>query len=89
MQRTINEAQGQAEEIRSIAQATAQSIEKIAASISVPGGESSVRLQLAEKYLRRLRGLADAKTDVLLPVDLANPQRLIDSIELSGLDGRT
>ena len=87
MQRTINEAQGQAAEIRSIAQATAQSIEKIAASISVPGGASSVRLQLAERYLKRLRGLADGKTKVLLPVDLANPQQLLDSLELEGLDG--
>ncbi|MBT7861387.1 MAG: SPFH/Band 7/PHB domain protein, partial [Gemmatimonadetes bacterium] len=86
MQRMINEAQGQAEEVRSIAHATAQSIGKIAASISVPGGESSVRLQLAEKYLRRLRGLANAKTSVLLPIDLANPKQLLDSIELIGFD---
>jgi regulator of protease activity HflC (stomatin/prohibitin superfamily) len=85
MQRSINEAQGKAEEIRAIAKATAQSIEKIAASISVPGGESSVRLQLAEKYLRRLRGLADANTSVLLPVDLANPTQLLNSIELDEL----
>ena len=84
MQRMINEAQGQAEEVRAIAQATAHSIEKIAASISVPGGAASVRLQLAEKYLRRLIGLADAKTNVLLPLDLSNPQALIDSIELHG-----
>ena len=86
MQRTINEAQGRAEEIRSIAHATAESIEKVAASISVPGGGQSVRLQLAERYLKRLRGLADGKTDVLLPVDLANPQQLLESIELRGPD---
>ena len=88
MQRTINEAQGQAEEIRSIAHATAESIEKIAASISVAGGAHSVRLQLAERYLKTLRRLADEKTDVLLPMDLANPQQLLDSIELSEPDDR-
>ncbi len=88
MQRTINEAQGQAEEIRSIAHATADSIEKIAASISVAGGAHSVRLQLAERYLKTLRRLADGKTDVLLPMDLANPQQLLDSIELSEPDDR-
>ncbi len=87
MQRTINEAQGQAEEIRSLAHATAESIEKIAASISVAGGAHSVRLQLAERYLKTLRGLADGKTRVLLPMDLADPQQLLESIELSDPDG--
>ncbi len=84
MQRTINEAQGKAQEIRSIAQATAQSIEQIASAISVPGGESSVRLQLAVKYLKQLRTLAQDKTQVLLPADLTNLEGLLKSIELSG-----
>jgi len=88
MQRMINEAQGQAEEVRAVARATAESIEKVAASISVPGGESSVRLQLAERYPRRLRSLADAKTNVLLPLDLANLEQILDSIELPGFDQR-
>ena len=83
MQRTINEAQGRAEEIRAIAQATAQSIEKIAASISLPGGESSVRLQLSEKYLKRLRALADSDTQIVLPADLTNFEGLLDSLKLS------
>ena len=86
MQRTINEAQGRAEEIRSIGEATAQSIEQIASAISVPGGGSSVRLQLAEKYLKQLRTLAQDKTQVLLPTDLTNLQGLLDSIELSGAE---
>lgn len=83
MQRTINEAQGRAEEIRAIARATAQSIEKIAASISLPGGESSVRLQLSEKYLKRLRALADSDTQIVLPADLTNFEGLLDSLKLS------
>lgn len=83
MQRTINEAQGRAQEIRSIAEATARSIEQIASAISVPGGQSSVRLQLAEKYLKQLRNLARANTHVLLPADLTNLEGLLKSIELS------
>jgi regulator of protease activity HflC (stomatin/prohibitin superfamily) len=82
MQRMINEARGQASEIHSIAEATAQSIEKIAAAISVPGGESSVRLQLAEKYLKQLRLLGRKQTNVLLPADLTNMSALLKSIEL-------
>ena len=85
MQRMINEAQGRAQEILSIAEATAQSIEKIAAAISMPGGESSVRLQLAEKYLKQLRTLARSDTQVLLPADLTDLEALLKSIELSGL----
>ena len=46
-----------------------------------------MHLQLAERYLKRLRTLADGKTDVLLPVDLANPQQLLDSIELRTPEG--
>ncbi len=83
MQRTINEAQGRAQEIRSIAEATARSIEQIASAISVPGGQSSVRLQLAEKYLKQLRNLARDNTHVLLPADLTNLEGLLKSIELS------
>ena len=86
MQRTINEAEGEAEEIRSIAEATARSIEKIAAAISVPGGESSMRLQLAEKYLKELRSLGREKTHVLLPADLTNMEALLKSIDFSGID---
>jgi regulator of protease activity HflC (stomatin/prohibitin superfamily) len=83
MQRTINEAEGRAQEIRSIAEATARSIEQIASAISVPGGQSSVRLQLAEKYLKQLRTLARDDTHVLLPADLTNLEGLLKSIELS------
>ena len=82
MQRTINEAQGRAEEIRAIGQATAQSIEQIASAISVPGGRASVRLQLAEKYLKQLRTLAQEGTSVLLPADLTDLEGLLEAIEL-------
>ena len=83
MQRTINEAQGRAEEIRSIAEARARSLDQIASAISVPGGQSSVRLQLAEKYLRQLKTLARDSTHVILPADLTNLEGLLKSIELS------
>ena len=86
MQREINEAEGRAQEVLAIAEATAKSIEKVAAAIRLPGGEASVRLQLAEKYLKQLRTLAQEKTQVLLPADLTNLQALLKSIELSGLD---
>ncbi len=85
MQRQINEAEGRAEEILAIAKATAQSIERISAAINVGGGEESIRLQLAEKYLSRLTVLASHDTRIVLPADLTNMQEVLKSLEFSGL----
>ena len=64
----------------SIARATAESIETVARAIIMPGGEASVRLQLAERFLKHLRSLANQKTSVLLPADLTNLDKLLDAI---------
>ena len=85
MQRTINEAEGRAEEVRSIAAANAESIEKIAAAINQAGGEDSVRLQLAEKYLRRLRVLARPQTHVVLPTDLSDLEGVLKNLDIDWL----
>ena len=85
MQRMINEAEGRAQEIRSIAAATAESIEKIAAAINQSGGEDAVRLQLAEKYLRRLRALAREQTRVVLPTDLSDLEGMLKSLDIDWL----
>ncbi len=85
MQRQINEAEGRAEEILAIAKATAQSIERISAAINASGGEESIRLQLAEKYLTRLTVLAKEETRVVLPADLTSLEEILKSLEFSGL----
>ena len=85
MQRTINEAEGRAQEVRAIAAATAESIEKIAAAINQDGGEDSVRMQLAAKYLVRLRILAGAQTRVILPTDLSDLEGVLQSLEIDWL----
>lgn len=89
MQRMINEAEGRAQEVRSIAAATAESIEKIAAAINQSGGEDSVRLQLAEKYLRRLRALAREQTRVVLPTDLSDLEGMLKSLDIDWLGKNT
>ena len=81
-QRRINEAEGRAQEIMAIAEATAQSIEKIAGAVSTPGGEQAVRLQMLEKYLDQLKGLARSDTKVLLPADLTRPEALYEALGL-------
>lgn len=82
MQRRVNEAEGRAEEILAIARATADSIGKIAGAIEQPGGAQAVELQLAEQYLTQMAGLANPRTDVLLPVDLSRLQDLLGGVEL-------
>ena len=85
MQRQINEAEGRAEEILAIAKATALSIERVSAAINVDGGQESIRLQLAEKFLTRLTVLAVRETRVVLPADLTSLEEVLKSIEFSGL----
>jgi len=80
-QRIINEAQGRAREIEALATATAASIKRIAQAISMPGGDRAVRLRLSESYLNRLRGMANERTQVVLPADLTNVDSILQSIE--------
>ena len=82
MQRRINEAEGRAAEIRALADATAESIERIAAALSLPGGSEAVRLRLTERYLGQLRNLRLPSTKILLPADLANLDGLLASVGL-------
>ena len=83
MQRRINEAEGRADAIKTIGTATANSIETVAAAISVEGGADAVRLRLSQQYLRSLGQLADPKTKVVLPADLSKVEDLLGSLGLS------
>ena len=89
MQRRINEAEGRADAIKTIGNATAASIETVAAAISVSGGADAVRLRLSQEYLRSLGHLADPKTRVVLPADLSKVEDLLASLGLSRRDEPT
>lgn len=71
-QRRINEAQGKAEEIRLVAEATANGIATIAAALRNEGGSDAVNLQLAEKYIAEFGKLAKTGNTMIIPTDLAN-----------------
>lgn len=66
----VNRAKGEAEAILTVAEATAGSIQKIAAAIGAPGGRDAVSLKVAEQYVDAFRGLAKTTNTVLMP---ANP----------------
>lgn len=86
MRRRINEAEGQAQEILAIARATAESIEKMGASLTQEGGEAAVKLRIAQAYVAQLSGLARPETKVLLPANLAKFDSVLEDmgVELDG-----
>ena len=71
-QKRINEAEGRAEEIRLVAEATANGIATIASAIRCEGGNEAVNLQLAEKYIAEFGKLAKENNTMIIPGDLSN-----------------
>ncbi|MCL1143741.1 SPFH domain-containing protein [Shewanella gaetbuli] len=82
MQRRINEAEGKAQEILTLAKATSESIERLAKVISAEGGQSALRMQLGEQYLKQLNGLSKQDSRIVLPGNLVNFEYWMDSIGL-------
>ncbi|MCT8987782.1 SPFH domain-containing protein [Shewanella phaeophyticola] len=82
MQRRINEAEGKAQEILTLAKATSESIERLAVVISAEGGQSALRMQLGEQYMRQLDGLSKNDSRIVLPGNLVNFEYWMDSIGL-------
>lgn len=87
-QQIINEAEGKAQEILTIATATAESIRKIGQAIAKPGGEASIQLQLAEKLFTRVGHLANTKTRVVLPANVADFQSWLRMTDLTLVDAK-
>jgi regulator of protease activity HflC (stomatin/prohibitin superfamily) len=71
-QKRINEAEGRAVEIQRVAEATAEGIRKIAASINEKGGAEAVNLRIAQQYLDEFGKLAKANNTMIIPSDLAD-----------------
>ena len=67
MQKVINEAEGQAEEIRAIAGAPAGLSAKSEA-IRVEGGAEAFKLQLSERYIDVIRSLESSR--IILPANV-------------------
>ncbi len=71
-QQRINEAEGQAQAILSIATATAEGINRVAASIQAPGGFQAVQLRVAEQYITQFGNLAKAGNTLIIPTNLSD-----------------
>lgn len=82
-QKQINEAEGRAAEILALSRATAASIEKIAQTLTLEGGEAAAQLQLTQQYITQL-GKAGAKgSRIILPLDLTDLHAVKKSTELN------
>ena len=52
-QKQINEAEGEAEAILAVATATAEGLRRVAEAVNADGGESAMRLRVAEQYVEQ------------------------------------
>lgn len=68
----INEAEGQAAALLAVAQATAESLRKVGAAISEPGGSDAVNLQVAEKYVAAFANIAKESNTVIIPQNMSD-----------------
>lgn len=77
--RQINEAAGQAEAIKAVAEATAESIRKIALSINEEGGMNAVQLRVAEQTVAQFGNLARTNNTLILPANFGDLSSVIAS----------
>ena len=71
-QQQINEAEGQAQAILAIAQATAEGIRRVAQAINEPGGFEAVQLRVAEQYIAEFGRIAKTSSTVVVPSNLSD-----------------
>ena len=76
-QKRINEAEGKAAEIEFVANATANGIKAIAASINEKGGMDAVNLRVAEQYIGEFGKLAQENNTMIIPTNMADISSII------------
>ena len=79
-QKRINEAKGKAQAIAILADATAESVRKIAAAIRKPGGDLAVKMTLVEQFIDHMGKVIRTAKISVLPVELANLKGLVESV---------
>ena len=75
--RQINESEGQAAAIKSVADATADSIRVIAASLQEKGGMDAVQLKVAEQMVQQFGNLAKSTNTMILPANFGDMSSMI------------
>ena len=78
--RQINEAEGRAEEIRLIAEATAAGVRAVGAAVSEPGGKDAINLRVAEQWVTEFGKLAKASNTMIVPAQLGDVSTLVSTV---------
>ncbi len=78
--RQINEAEGRAEEIRLIAEATAAGVRAVGAAVSEPGGKDAINLRVAEQWVIEFGKLAKANNTMIVPAQLGDVSTLVSTV---------
>jgi regulator of protease activity HflC (stomatin/prohibitin superfamily) len=73
----INRARGEAEALLMVAEATAGSIQKIAAAINAPGGREAIELKVAEQYVDAFKSLARTNNTILMPASAGDAGSMV------------
>jgi regulator of protease activity HflC (stomatin/prohibitin superfamily) len=73
----VNRAKGEAEAIVRVAEATAESVEKIAKSAKVNGGTDAISLKIAEQYVEAFAKLAKKGNTLIIPANAGDAGGMI------------
>ncbi len=76
-QQQINEAEGEAKAILAIAQATAEGLRQVATAVTQDGGDSAMRLRIAEDYVKQFGHLAKEGNTLIVPANLGDISSMI------------
>ena len=76
-QQQINEAEGEAAAILAIATATAEGLSRVAKSLNEEGGQSAMKLRVAENYLEQFGNIAKEGNTLVVPANLADISSMI------------
>ena len=76
-QQQINEAEGQAAAILAVATATAEGLRQVADALTSEGGESAMKLRIAESYVEQFGNLAKEGNTLVVPANLTDMASMI------------
>lgn len=84
-QRRINHAEGKAKAIEITGSATAEGLRLVAHALSQPGGQTAMKLRLAENYIARFKGVLKSGAVSIYPKKVAEVAALTDLIKKAGV----
>ena len=78
--RRINEAEGRAQEILIVAEATAEGIRKVAHALNEAGGRDAANLEVAKKYVEQFGNLAKEGNTLIVPATLTDIPSMVATV---------